>query len=100
MPQLDRLRARLRGENAEVLAVCINGSAGQVAAFRKAHGVALPIVAPGSRIAAMYGVDRVPTSLIIDQTGRIVARWQGARDDLMRRGFKAGGLDLPAGSSR
>ena len=100
MPQLDHLRARLRGENAEVLAVCINGTAGQVAAFRKEHGVTLPIVASGSRVAAMYGVDRVPTSLIVDQTGRIVARWQGARDDLLRRGFKAGGMDLPAGAGR
>ena len=80
--------------------MCINGNADQVAAFRKQHGVTLPIVAPGSRVAAMYGVDRVPTSLIVDQTGRIVARWQGARDDLLRRGFKAGGLDLPAGPSK
>ena len=68
-----------------MLAVCINGSAADVARFRKAHGLKLPLEAPGSRIAALYGVDRVPTSLIIDQRGTIVARWEGAREDLLRR---------------
>lgn len=78
-----------------MLAVCINGTSSQVAEFRKAHGVTLPLEAPGSRIAALYGVDRVPTSLVVDQTGRIVARWEGAREELLRRGLKSAGIDLP-----
>lgn len=47
--------------------------------------------ASGARIAALYGVDRVPTTLIIDGDRKIVARWEGVREDLMRKGIAIAG---------
>ena len=80
-----------------MLAVCVNGSAREVEAFRKSrHLAGLPMEAPGSRIAALYGVESVPTTLIIDRAGKIVARWQGAREDALRKGLAAAGMDVAA----
>ena len=77
-----------------VISVCVNGAAQEVAAFGKSHKLALPLEAAGSRIAAMYGVDSVPTSILMDQNGRILARWRGYRRGQLRDVLKAAGVDI------
>ena len=89
------MRERIKGQGAEVLAVCMNGSADQVLAYRRARRLSLLMEAPGSGIAALYGVDRAPTTLVIDRDGRIAARWQGASEELLRKGLAAAGAALP-----
>lgn len=107
MPTLDRLQARLGGENFQVVALSIDrGGIPPVKTFYQQLGLAKLAIyvdpsGSGSRALAIPGV---PTTLLIDHEGREVARKMGEAEwdspemvSLIQRAIQT---TTPAGSDR
>jgi peroxiredoxin len=83
MPALDRLRAHLAGRGIEVLALSSDrGGAAVVRAFFAKHGIEhLPVTLDqGLSAARALGVQGLPTTVLIDGTGRDRGRLVGAAE--------------------
>ena len=90
MPSLQRLQDRFEGRGLRVVAVSVDaaarGASGQaeavapVAAFVARLGVTFTILHdPTGRADRLFGVQALPTTLIIDRRGRVVEKVTGAR---------------------
>jgi thiol-disulfide isomerase/thioredoxin len=83
MPALDRLQARLGGEDFRVIALSIDRKGVEaVKGFYREVGVEkLAIyVDPSGRVSRRLAIPGVPTTLLIDREGREVARKMGAAE--------------------
>jgi thiol-disulfide isomerase/thioredoxin len=83
MPALDKLEAKLGGENFAVVAVNIDkGGQEKAAAFLKETGAThLPLYTdPSGKLFATLKVVGMPTTLIIDRDGKEIARLVGPAD--------------------
>jgi thiol-disulfide isomerase/thioredoxin len=83
MPALDKLEAKLGGENFAVVAVNIDkGGQDKAAAFLKDTGAThLPLYTdPTGKLFATLKVVGMPTTLIIDRDGKEIARLVGPAD--------------------
>jgi thiol-disulfide isomerase/thioredoxin len=81
MPSMEALYQRFRGGDLEFLAVDIQESPDEVAAFMKDFGLNFPAALDSTgRISGEYGVRGIPTTFIIDREGGIVASVVGGRD--------------------
>lgn len=82
IPELTRLDADARehGANAVVVAVAVGESADHVARFRESHAMPYALyIDEDFRFADALGERAVPTTLVVDASGRIVLR-TGALD--------------------
>ena len=81
MPTMNRLQAKLAGKRFAILAVNMQESPEQVAAFLRKHPVDFPIVmdAEGA-ITRDYGVNNIPLTYIIGKDGVVLARALGPRE--------------------
>ena len=80
MPALDALSRTAAGAGIAVLAVSLDRTgAAAVTPFYAAHGIRnLPVLLdPHSGAMTALGLDGIPTTLVIDRSGREVARIQG-----------------------
>ena len=85
LPSLDRLAGTLAGSNIEVLAVSedLGAKAAQVVqAYYVAHGITrLPVLIDHyGKASDGFGNQGVPTTLLIDATGHVKARFEGGTD--------------------
>ncbi len=81
LPALDSLARTLAPSGIQVLTVSLDhGGAAMVKPFYAAHGIrSLPVLLdPHSAILAALGLEGIPTTLVIDKTGKEVARVQGS----------------------
>lgn len=77
LPELDALWRRSAGRF-HVLAISAEPPA-TLSAYRRDHGLALPILAdPGGRALVAYGVEAFPTLVILDADGQRVHGFAGA----------------------
>jgi thiol-disulfide isomerase/thioredoxin len=110
MPALDRLQARLGGDDFEVLALSVDrGGAAKVKAFFDELGIErLELYIDSStRALRTLGAYGLPTTLLIDRTGKEVMRvigaaeWDGAEVvDLVRHLVDWGDDDRPLDQAR
>jgi thiol-disulfide isomerase/thioredoxin len=110
MPALDRLQARLGGDDFEVLALAVDrGGAAKVKAFFDELGIErLELYIDSStRALRTLGAYGLPTTLLIDRTGKEVMRvigaaeWDGAEVvDLVRHLIDWGDDDRPLDQAR
>ncbi|MCC7273643.1 MAG: TlpA family protein disulfide reductase [Alphaproteobacteria bacterium] len=80
MPALERLRQKLAGSEAVVLAISSDrGGARQVEPFLKKHGVeGLGVwLDPKGAVPRAFGARGLPTTIILDREGREVGRLEG-----------------------
>lgn len=80
MPALDRLAGKLKGLGIEVVAVSEDRKAGAVVPpFLKAHGIAnlSPYYDDKGELSRKFGVDGLPTTVLIAANGREIGRVQG-----------------------
>jgi peroxiredoxin len=84
MPSLDRLYSQLKNrEDFAMMAVCIDdeGDPSKVAALVEQGGYHFPVmIDPSGKLGDTYGLHGVPTSYIIDHSGRIVWSVAGGFD--------------------
>lgn len=74
LPALDRLQARLGGDDFDVLTVSLDraGAVQAVPFFKRLEIAHLPLYAdPHKRLATIFPVDVLPASFIIDRQGRV-----------------------------
>lgn len=82
MPSMERLYARFRGPDFELLAVSEDEADGraQVEAFVREMDVSFPVLLdPDRMVGAAYGVWGYPETFVIDREGRIVEHVVGPR---------------------
>jgi thiol-disulfide isomerase/thioredoxin len=83
MPALDRLQARLGGVDFQVLAVAEDrGGLADVEPYFAELGIRhlAPYLDPGLGLARAFGVVGLPTTVLIDHRGMVVARMVGGAD--------------------
>jgi len=81
MPAMDGLQAKLQDEPFQVLAVNMQESAERIQQWRKKFDFSFPIIMDNEgEIGRTYGVDRIPTTYIIDRRGNVVSRALGPRE--------------------
>jgi len=82
MPSMERLHARLRGRDFQLLAVSQDeGGKSVVEPFVRELGLSFPIlVDPDRQVGERYGVWGYPESFVIDRNGYVVERVIGPRD--------------------
>lgn len=92
MPYLDRLQGQFRGRKLLVIPVLVDagGSAAAKTFFARNHYSYLrPYADPGASMAQALGVTGLPTTFIIDRTGRLLSRTEGDRvwdsDEVVQR---------------
>ena len=82
MPSMDALYTRLMDQGLVVVAVSSDQEgAAIVQDFVDRLGVSFPILLDSDgAVSASYGARNLPTSLLLDRQGRVIAAAQGARD--------------------
>jgi thiol-disulfide isomerase/thioredoxin len=75
--ELERASRMLRGR-ARLVAVDWSDNAGDARAFVRAHGWTFPVLRDGDgEVGDRYGLHGLPTTFVLDASGRIVARLSG-----------------------
>jgi peroxiredoxin len=83
MPAMERLYARLRDQGLVVLAVSIDtdADAEAVRLFVREHRLTFPVGLDRKlRVVSLYGVRALPSTMLLDRRGYIVARAFGIRE--------------------
>ena len=81
MPSMERLYQRYKDRGLAILALSIDKNAGAVPPFVASFRLTFPIgLDPKSAVAQAYGMRALPTTVLIDRVGQVVALALGARD--------------------
>ncbi len=74
VPIVDRIAQRYGNQGLEVIGVNTSDEAGNAAPFAKSHHLSFPIAYDeGQRIGSAFGVESLPTLVVISKEGKIVA---------------------------
>lgn len=93
-----RLQAEWGPKGLQVLTISVDEDVDKAREFAARKIPTLPALAdPIGRVADRYGVDGMPANYLIDCEGRIVARFEGFRDDTERGLAKAVAALVEAG---
>lgn len=85
MPELDRMQTQLRARGLVVLGVSSESSAA-IERYLTARPVAYTIARDAGGTSRRYGVNSLPTMVLIDRSGKVRARFVGSNDlPAMRR---------------
>ncbi len=80
-PIVDRVARRYRDRGLVVVGVNTSDEAGNAAPWAKAHGISYPIAFDqGDNVARVFGVENLPTLVVIGKNGKIVATRMGMTD--------------------
>ncbi len=91
VPIVDRIAQRYGSQGLTVVGVNTSDEAGNAAPYAKRHHLSFPIAYDeGQHAAAAYGVETLPTLVLISKTGEVVAVHRGIAsdselDDLVKR---------------
>lgn len=81
MPSINKLRQSLKDEQDIVfMLVDVDNNLKKSTAFMKKKKYDLPVYAPASAIPSTFLEGAIPTTVIIDKKGEIIARIEGGRD--------------------
>src|SRR6266542_4191270 len=81
MPSMERLYRRFRERGFTMVAISIDANTPAVAPFVKRFGLTFPIgLDPKMEVATRYGLRALPTTVLIDRGGRMVAFAFGPRN--------------------
>jgi thiol-disulfide isomerase/thioredoxin len=81
-PIVDRIAKRFKDRGLAVVGVNTSDSDGNAAPWALAHKISYPIVFDaGNHAAAKYGVENLPTLVLVSKEGKILATRTGITDD-------------------
>ncbi len=81
-PSVDRLSRRLKDKGVTVLGVNTNDDPGKAVAFARQKGLSFPIVSDeDGKVGTSFGVSSLPTIVIVDKNGTVVAVRSGVTDE-------------------
>ncbi|HEY1954243.1 MAG TPA: redoxin family protein [Polyangiaceae bacterium] len=79
-PIVDRVAARFKKSGLVVIGVNTSDAAGLAGPWAKSHGIRYPIAFDDGAAAQSFGVENLPTLVVISKTGKISARRMGMTD--------------------
>lgn len=83
MPALEALYAKKRAAGLEILAVNEDRDREKVAAYLKDRALSFPLlIDPDGKVAEAYGVEGLPTTVLIDRKGQVVRVESGFAGDM------------------
>jgi thiol-disulfide isomerase/thioredoxin/tetratricopeptide (TPR) repeat protein len=77
-PDMIRAFAKLRSKDVAFLGIDTTETAPIVKTFVALHGVPYPVALAGPATYNAYGISYIPTTIVLDATGIVRARWTGA----------------------
>jgi cytochrome c biogenesis protein CcmG/thiol:disulfide interchange protein DsbE len=81
-PVLDRVARRFKDRGLVVVGVNTSDPSGTAGAWAKAHDISFPIVLDAeNEAAARYGVQNLPTMVVVSREGKVLAVRTGMTDD-------------------
>ncbi len=81
MPSMERLYKEFRDQGFTVLAIDIRESPKEVARFMKEYRLSFPaLLDVDGEVSSRYRVQGIPTTFLVDRSGRIIGSAMGARD--------------------
>ena len=81
MPSMERLYQRYRDRGLTILALSVDRNVAAVPGFAEGFRLTFPIgLDPEATVATLYRMRALPTTIVIDRTGQVVAGTAGARD--------------------
>lgn len=81
MPSMETLYQRFKGQGLEMLAVDCQEDSGGVSAFMRRNRLTFPAVLDKSgAVSGNYGIEAIPTTYIIDRSGKIILKVVGSLD--------------------
>jgi thiol-disulfide isomerase/thioredoxin len=81
LPAIAALSERLKSKGLVVLAVDLREEREKVETFVKAKGVTFPVALDrNGRVGSLYGISGIPTTYVVDRTGKILGRKIGVDD--------------------
>ncbi len=81
MPSMEKLHQKMRNKAFAMVAVNIQEPASRVKQFFKQYQLTFTTLMDASgQVAAGFGIRAIPTTLILDKTGRIIGSIQGPRE--------------------
>ncbi len=85
-PFLDALQAKHQADGLHVVGLTLEADVTQIDDFVQAVPVRFPVVRdPSQRSGDVFGVVAMPTTLLLDREGNVVARFEGGGDAVHRR---------------
>lgn len=81
MPAINQLRQSFKGnDNIVFLMVNVDGTIKKSKAFMEKNKYDLPVYVPNSEIPGSFLGNAIPTTVILDKSGKMAARMEGGRD--------------------
>ncbi len=82
IPDFIALQNQYRDKGLVVVGVSLDqGGPGVVSSFAKSQGMNYPVVMGTDDVAALYGdIQAIPTTFVIDRSGKVVAKHEGETD--------------------
>ena len=81
MPAMQRLYAELHPQGFELLAISVDKTAPEIAAFRDRMGLSFPILLdPEEAVSRLFQTTGYPESLLVDREGVLIERYVGPRE--------------------
>jgi cytochrome c biogenesis protein CcmG/thiol:disulfide interchange protein DsbE len=98
-PFLDTLQEKHEAEGLRVVALTLESDLGQISDFLNDVPVRFPVVRdPTEKSGDVFGVVAMPTALLLDRRGRVVARFEGGGEAVHRKMAEAVTRLLASGS--
>ncbi|OGC04747.1 hypothetical protein A2276_02085 [candidate division WOR-1 bacterium RIFOXYA12_FULL_43_27] len=81
MPSIQKLHEKMQGKDFVILAVAVGERKQAVESFINSNKYTFPILLdPENEVSEVYRVAGIPTTLLIDKSGKVVFRETGGRD--------------------
>ncbi|MBI4422768.1 MAG: TlpA family protein disulfide reductase [Elusimicrobia bacterium] len=85
IPKLAVLHQRYRERGLEVVGVSVDDDVRDVPPYAKSHGIGYAVALdPDKDVMDAYGVRSIPTTILVDRSGRLRGRWLGTGARLER----------------
>ncbi len=80
-PILDRIARRYEKQGLVVIGIDVDDPPDKARAYAKAKGLSYPIVIDPGEASKRYGVDKLPSLVVIDREGRVAGYFSGVVDE-------------------
>ena len=77
VPDMNQLNSSLKGKDVAILAIAIGERMEDVRGFAKEQGITYTVLVDNEGVDSLYGVSTIPTTIILDKNGAVVARHLG-----------------------
>ncbi len=86
------MQAELKAKGVEIVTVNGGDSAETISKFWKQSGITLTVVMDQGKVAALYGIQAIPTNYVIGADGKILGAYEGFDEPGIRQSLAKAGI--------